>query len=422
MISRLLIISGTAVRNDTNIGKTICSLFSNIDKYDKYHLYFSPENPNINIFRSNYHFYEKDNINKFFGLFNDCGEENESLSKEIITNNEKIIKNKNNICIKGLRELIWKITYWKNKKFKRWIDNISPNVIFLFYQDTIFSLKIAKWISKRFNCPIILYVTDDYYHDFGNSKNVLRQIFYKCKHRSLIDLKSNIVKVIGCSNEAASFFGNLCEKSFVTLYTPVDKKYLDLPFHRQRNRIIIFRYFGNLGLKRWEILECLGKTIKEINAGKEMAILEIYSSCNDQNIINKLNIKNGSTYKGWANPQKCLYLLEDTDIAVHVESFDFNTMQRTKMSISTKIPDYLGAGKCILAIGEKNLASISHINGIGEIVSDIKDLENVVRKLIDDINLRTNYQILSRDYAIKNHQNEKISLMMETILDDVKKQ
>ncbi len=50
-------------------------------------------------------------------------------------------------------------------------------------------------------------------------------------------------------------------------------------------------------------------------------------------------------------------LFQDAGVVVHVESFDESMVRRTWVSVPTKIADYLGAGKCILAIGSKELVS-----------------------------------------------------------------
>lgn len=53
--------------------------------------------------------------------------------------------------------------------------------------------------------------------------------------------------------------------------------------------------------------------------------------------------------------------LHDADVLVHLESFENRTTDYTRLSISTKIPQYLASGRPVLAIGPATLASIEHL-------------------------------------------------------------
>jgi glycosyltransferase involved in cell wall biosynthesis len=63
-------------------------------------------------------------------------------------------------------------------------------------------------------------------------------------------------------------------------------------------------------------------------------------------------------------------VLRDADILVHVESFDKNVQRYTQLSLSTKIPQYMAAGRPILGYGPANLASMEHLQlaGAGVVV------------------------------------------------------
>jgi hypothetical protein len=54
-------------------------------------------------------------------------------------------------------------------------------------------------------------------------------------------------------------------------------------------------------------------------------------------------------------------MLAKADVLVHVESFDYSSRRSTVLSMSTKIPEYLSSGGCIMAIGPKDIASIRYL-------------------------------------------------------------
>lgn len=423
-MKKVLIISGTPIRTDTNIGKTFQVLFSNFNKNELVQLYFSPETPNKEVCSSYYRINEKQMLKSLFGFFvNKCGGEicpithgKNSVQPE--KNALILTKFKSNSLIRWGREIVWNFTNWKNKNFIKWLEKEKPNVIFSIMQDVNGATEAVIWIAKKYNIPVVLFVTDDYYNDGEQSNNLIRKLYYKKRQNLNRELAKYCTAIIGCSEKAANYFStvlNIAKKEVI--YTPSADVYLTMPYHKHDNQDIIkIRYFGNLGLGRWEILRELGIVIQKINKKGKKAILEVYSSVTDPNIIKALTLENGCEYKGWVYGEKYLSLLQEADIAVHVESFDEAMIRRTWVSISTKIADYLGAGKCILAIGSKELASIDHIKDVACIVDNLNILEEKLFKLINDIELREKNQEKARVLALKFHNREKICEKVKNIL------
>lgn len=416
-MKKILIVSGVPIRTDTNMGKTLHVLFSKFNKSEIIQLYFHPQTPNVDICSSYYRITEKQIIKSMFGVLNKFGEKVlPSLRGENTVKPEKNIifltKFKENILVRIVREIIWSFTNWKNKDFIEWLEQEKPDVIFSIMQDVNGITKLVTWIAKKYNIPVVLFITDDYYNDNEMNKNIIRKLYFKKRK----DLNKELAKyckiIVGCSEKATNYFSDELNipKSEV-LYTPSANMYLEMPYKKQSNdRPLKIRYFGNLGLGRWKVLKELGNVLRRINENKKtsVCILEVYSSVTDQDIIKELNIENGCIYKGWVYGDSYLSLLQETDIAVHVESFDEAMIRRTWVSISTKIADYLGAGKCILGIGSKELASIDHIKEVACVVDDLDDLEKKLCNLINNPVLRMKYQKKARDFSLIHHNRKKI--------------
>ncbi|AVO40458.1 hypothetical protein C6571_03430 [Simplicispira suum] len=71
------------------------------------------------------------------------------------------------------------------------------------------------------------------------------------------------------------------------------------------------------------------------------------------------------------------------DFALHVESFERRYAQLTKLSISTKLPEYFAAGVCLIAFGPADLASIRMVidNNIGVALTEVDSFEKKIEKL-----------------------------------------
>lgn len=427
---KVLILSGVPIRTDTNSGKTLQTLFSGFAKNELAQLYFSPEKPNIDMCESYYQICEKQMLKSCFGLLkNRCGgtvvpsaagaERNKTERNAL-----KLTKNKRTIFVRLARECVWSITHWDNAKLKMWLQQEKPDVIFAIMQDTNGAIKALRSIAKATNCKIILYITDDYYNDPENSRNFLRKLYYKQRKNLYADIKKSLCAVIGCSEKITAYFKAQLqfEGPTATVYTPAAAMYTCLPYKTQdQNSLVTIRYFGNLGLGRWQLLKQLGLTVQKINSGGKKAILEVYSSDMDPDTHKALTIENGCIYKGWVHGQEYYALLQNADIAVHVESFEQENIRRTWGSISTKIADYLGAGKCILAIGPLALASIDHIQEVSCVVSDLTDLQSKLETLILDAEKRTELQLQARSLANRAHDLKSTKMYVRCIVQDAVK-
>ena len=422
-MNKILIISGIPFRDDFNLGKTLLTLFSKFAPEELAQLYFSPQTPNVKQCSNYYQINEKQLIQSFFGLYQKrCGRE--IKAKDIVgqyvvaeLNPSSIVALRKFILIPILRDLLWLVSKWNSKKLNSWLDENRPSVIFAVLPGSVRSCKIIEYVAKRCECPVVLFVTDDYYNDPELNPSSLRRWYFRWLQRSIDKMAIHAKNVVGCSELAAREFGEKYHIPYEAFFTPSGAEYVAMPEKQQtEEKPVIFRYFGNLGLERWKPLASLGKAIVDYNQGEQKAILEVYSNLMYPDAIAQLDIPNGCVFKGWVHGEEYMKLLQDADVAVHVESFSEEMCRRTRLSISTKIADYLGAGKCIIAIGRADLASIQHINEVACVVNDISKIEDTVKKLAENVSFRQNLSTKARILAQKQHDINVISLRVKQLL------
>lgn len=423
-VMKALIISGIPFRSDTNSGKTLQTLFSKFNKEELCQLYFSPDIPNLDMCNSYYQICEKQMIKSGFGFIKkNCGGEVSPIkdNKKRIENPGCLSKNKDDILIRIGREFIWSFSKWRNRRFKDWLHRENPDVIFTIMHDVNHATAAVRWIADYLKIPVILYITDDYYNDFNASFNILRALYFRRRKVLNKELAKYCNYLIGISETASVYFSKeLGIKQYATIYTPSSELCTKLPLHRQSDNNLRIRYFGNLSLQRWEVLRKLGIELsKNNNSSNIKAILEVYSNCNDSQIIKSLTIDNGCIFKGWTCGDEYFSLLQSADIVVHVESFNPSMIKRTWASVSTKIADYLGAGKCILAIGPSSIASIVYLKDLACVVSNIDELDVDLHNIIKNLNYRNELQLKARDKSSLNHNIIHNGLLLRNILTDV---
>lgn len=415
-MKKILVVTGIPFRNDSNLGKTLSELFSKFTPDELAQLYFSPQSPNVKLCSSFYQINEKQLIRSFFGLVKrKCGRvidvnDIDNQYSVVETNPTALVSLRNHIIIPILRDLLWMCSKWKSKKLIAWLVDQNPDVLFVTLPNSVKSCIIVKFIAEFFACPVVLFVTDDYYNDPEEKPSMLRRWYYRWMQRSIDKMGSHVRFVVGCSELAAEEFGRKYNVPYEAILTPSGSSYLAMPIHKQTDlKPVVFRYFGNLGLERWKPLAELGKAIAVYNRGENKAILEVYSNLMYPDAIAQLDIPNGCQFKGWVHGAEYLRLLQEADVAVHVESFSEDMCRRTRLSISTKIADYLGAGKCILAIGKTSLASIHHLAQTAEIVGQLDKIEKSVKTLVENPSYRSALSEKARHLAIVSHDNERIA-------------
>ena len=104
----------------------------------------------------------------------------------------------------------------------------------------------------------------------------------------------------------------------------------------------------------------------------------------------------------------------NSDILLHVECNNIYSKSITKLSVSTKMPEYLALGKPILGFGPKDVASMKVLsdNGIGVVISpDQENYQNIqdINKLLSDQQYRVRLGKLGYDYALEKFNNKKVT-------------
>ena len=424
-MKKTLIVSGAPFPAENNLGKTLTALFDGFQKDELVQLYFTSNIPCYDRCNSYYQITEKQILSSFLGLIETrcgrvvVGRSSQSCAELKGRKNQFLVERKYSTLVLILRELLWKISKWKNRRLNHWIENCAPKVIFYILSNSASRANFVRKLSQKMHCPVVLYVTDDYYHDMRLRSGIFRKLFYRNLQKSIQKMENCVATVVGCSELAAKEFGKLLHTKYQTIFTPCSPECNQISIKRDNQCPIIFRYFGNLSLERWKVLRALGESIARYNGREEKAFLEIYAPQPLSEILDAITVFNGSRYMGWISGDKYWKLLAEADVTVHVESFSEETCRRTRLSVSTKIADYLGAGKCILAIGREDLASIVHLADCSYVTNRIEDIDSAVGYLCENPDKRIEFAESARKKAVQQHDLRKVSEQLRQIFMDV---
>ncbi|WP_242232012.1 hypothetical protein [Domibacillus sp. PGB-M46] len=420
---KILVISNNVFSETSNNGKTLASFFTDFPSDNIAQLYFNNESPNHDYYNQYFRITDSEMI-KSFGSKNHPGK----VMKRIKKNDLEIKKDtsganytskikKYNFFRIG-RELLWMSKKWQTENLNEWLDKFSPDIIFFCAGDSGFAYNVTEYIQKKFNSKLVVYITDDYIlprKTLSPFWGIRRRYIYS-KMKKIVQ-KSDLYLTI--SEEMRKTYKNLfgIDSSLAMNMTESLKQEGNL---KEDEGTISLVYAGGLHFKRYETLNLIAQAIKKYNAEfkEKKAILKIYSGSKlDEKMQNLLNIPGASEYCGSLNSKELKSVLNQCDIPIHVESFDKKSIESTRLSLSTKIPEYLSLKKPILAVGPNKIASMSYLEDCAFCITNPENLYEKLKILLNDRELKNN---LSRKALVKyekKHQKEvELKLLVDKII------
>lgn len=391
---KILVVSHNAFSKILNNGKTLESLFDLFPKRDLAQLFFSKnEFPDFD-FCDNYFKMTDEDVLKNLVLFR--GKYGKKLTYQESVKFEKTeIKNKKNRVWSLLqsissyiiifRDLLWKTGLWKTKTLFKWIEEFNPNLIFYCGGNSGFSHDIVLEIKNRYNIPLITYFTDDYLINPLN-RNVIDKIHRNRmkKFYSKTVENSSLLFVIGelMAQEYTIYF----KKKFHPIMNSISSEKFDY-YHEFRNidkQQIRIVYFGGLHLNRWRMIARLGYIIQQnMSFFPIIPEIQVYTNSEITSVIKEDFEKNNIRIKKPLVGDDLIKEMVNTDILLHVESNDNYYKSLTKLSVSTKIPEYLLTKNSVLAYGPSEVASIRLLedNAIGIVIDSEENEHSILEKL-----------------------------------------
>lgn len=364
---RVLVISHNTFSLTLNNGKTYSSIFGGWPKDRIAQLFFQKERPDFNVCRNFYHITDDEILLKSKKNIGKKISQDASKSiKKTLSPLHSYIRRKPMPVFNFIRNALWSTKKWNNHRLNEWLIDFNPEAIFFVGGPSSFSYKITKFIAQKFEIPIFLYYTDDYITPIKTRDPFWWANYFFLK-RSLnhILYRVNCIFVIG--EDMAKEFSLKLNKRCIPIMNAVNVDDYSNKIVVNSNRNVEFAYFGGLHLNRWKTLLTLADSLKEINEEKKMNMtLSIYSgNILDETILEKFNKHPNINFKGSVNSQEIIEEMQIYDVLVHVESFEEKMISKTRLSISTKIPEYLASGKVILGVGPKELSSIRYLEKLG---------------------------------------------------------
>ncbi|HEY9001046.1 MAG TPA: hypothetical protein VIM89_06825 [Mucilaginibacter sp.] len=298
------------------------------------------------------------------------------------------------------------LPYRYDDALNRFISEFKPDVIYS-PLGSIAITDITYKLSVQYNLPVVPHFMDDWPHTIYEGDPML--LVPRLKKKRLLNKVLRRTKAgIVISEKMANEYRSEYHKEFFALMNCVDIKEPDKT-DQHKNGKIVFSYFGGLHLLRWQTLLSFFKAVKNNRAYAANDLeFRIYTSDADRA---KYQHEFGQiaevVFCDRVSQGALIGEMRKSNYLVHVEAFDEKIKKYTRLSISTKIPEYLVAQRPIIAIGPGDIASIEYLrdNDCAHVIADLNSPE--LSGIIDNsASEEYNKRLLANGWQLflKNHE------------------
>jgi glycosyltransferase involved in cell wall biosynthesis len=306
------------------------------------------------------------------------------------------------------------------KAFWDWIAEFRPEVIYSCL-GSIRMMRFVMHISRRFNLPVVPHFMDDW-----PTTHYASHILAWIPRRALL---GNLRKIIAGSplgmtiseamaEEYRDRFGIPFEPFMNCVETAAECPALPENIPGKPLKMV---YVGGLHLNRWQSIRAIGEALLELACEGLRAEIVIHAPERDLTAYAPRFAGIETIRPGGSLPlEQIPPALTSADLLVHVESFDKVSRQYTRLSISTKIPQYMAAGRPIFAFGPAEAASCRYLqsSGCGAVVEtqDPRRLAEALRALLADREKRIECGRRGWEQAVRGHKAEIVRRKFREVL------
>lgn len=404
---KVLVISHNAIGPGTNMGKTLQSCFQDFSPGEVAQFYIRREVPRRGtVCQNHYRFTDVDALRSLFsrrplGKILGDGESLPIGQGSALVEAAYQYGRKRTAGIYLLRCALWRCSRWRTGQLWQWAEAFDPDVLFFASGDYGFLYDIAVQLAEHLRKPLVVSCVDDFYlydrWEDSLTGRIARRSFLNTVQKTMAKAAGIITICPAMQREYEYLFGKKCH----VLYTAAE---YGRALETETTGEVV--YLGNVSLKRSEQLAAMGRTIQALALPNGPRCIHVYSGEKDPVTLKSLTPENGICFHGPVSPEEAENILHASMAVIHTESFDRALRDRLRFSVSTKIPDILMNGPCLIAYGPADIASMDYLieAGAAYAITDPKQLESGLREILSDEILRDRIRQRARTLAHRNHR------------------
>lgn len=297
----------------------------------------------------------------------------------------------------SISDKLWKSEKWVNQRLRSYIKDFNPDIFFSFATDPSV-LKIRMSLLKELcSAKCVLYVADDVYSALKAEHNAREtENFEWCM--------ANADLLYGASPELCREYAAVFGREFSFLCKGCEIREVADAASLSTIRLV---YSGNLYYGRDETLARLIQAVKQLNEKQSCNMfVEIYTTSPvSEEMKKRLNVDGAGKIMGARAYSEITEIMHSADIALLVESFEKDDIEKVRLSFSTKISDCLQSGSAVMAIGPDGISSVEYLKGVdgSYVITDISKLGDVLSEIAENPKDITRRARAVNCFAERNH-------------------
>lgn len=421
---KVLIISHNPVSSQSNMGKTLLSLFSGFRPEELCQLYIYPTVPNGKACGAYYRITDREALTSPLGLRRIGAE----IPEASIGPHQGLFEDpadaalyrsrKNKSALRALlRDAMWRVSGWYGPGLREWLDRERPDCIFAAPGAAKFLYYFVLTIARNRGIPVVTYLCDEFYFVKEPQRGLdrLRLKLLRRKMEALLAASAHLVVISGELKAAYASFGVETTVLMTGSAFPAAKRTAaEAPWE--------IRYFGNVRCNRYLSLIQVGEALEALNREKGTAWrLAVYTAEQDGEILSALRSCPGLELRSFVSGRAFDEALRSAPLLLHVEAFDPESRDRVKHSVSTKIADSLATGIPLLAYGPAEIASMAHLarNDCAILATSQAQLRDMLLTAFTDENARRRAAENGLKTAAEYHDSARTSGRLREIYESI---
>lgn len=304
------------------------------------------------------------------------------------------------------RSVIWRLGRWASPELERFVHDAAPDLVFFQIGNASHLRRLALWAHRLTGAPLVGHIVDDPYS--------LKQVSFsplfwatRLKQRSQIrEIVAAASMVYVITDQQREEYQNMLHRECKVLTKLADfRGEVDCREPSSPDGVVWFTYAGNIGNGRVESLRRIAKAIDGANRNGGRGRLRIYTMTPvTRRMRQRLRLPVVELY-GAVDPEDLKEVYNTSSVLVLVEPVDLRGRLSVRLSFSTKIVEYMRTGRCILAYGSGNTASIQYLekSRAAMVVKPEDSIDAKIEALIRDEGMRRRYAKDAWSAGRRNH-------------------
>lgn len=241
-----------------------------------------------------------------------------------------------------------------------WIEAFAPDAIYTMLYDLDIMTMIVE-IARSFGIPVIPHFMDDWPLTLSS-----RSILYRALDRWWKNRLDQVMEVaptaLTISEAMAAEFARRYGRPMRPFMFCVERDQFSSTSPPRPSSVTKFAYVGGLHLNRWRVLREIGLVMQEL--GEEGLQIEATVYTHPRTPLayrRNLTLPPVMKVAGSLDHEDVAAAQRNADWLIHVESFEEWDRRFTKLSISSKLPEYLAAARPVFAYGPGEVASMQYL-------------------------------------------------------------